>query len=95
MDMNNGSERLAKLETKLETIERLMLRLEAKFDERDKHFVTLDYMQQALQVRDVKIDDLKSDLEKVRTSSKYGWQVLLAILSMTISLVSAYLQSKH
>jgi cob(I)alamin adenosyltransferase len=83
-------ERIVIHDTKLENIEMVILRLEAKVDAWQANFVSKEILEEKLKIRDEKIDRLEKEidrLEKEKTSHKNNLPLWVASIVASISLI--------
>jgi bacterioferritin (cytochrome b1) len=81
-DGSDTSERLVKLETKLETIESFLNRLEKKLDMREEKYVTRDVLNEILRSHDDKSHSLQKAINDLR-----DWiNALVALTALVIAL---------
>ncbi|TVY09993.1 hypothetical protein [Paenibacillus cremeus] len=100
-EMSNIEERLTRLETKFElvfqTFTDAINRLETKLDKRDDTFVTKDYFNGEMRLRDEKINGLQTALDQVRQEkkeTKSAWPIWLQTIgtlgAMFVAIMALY-----
>jgi hypothetical protein len=80
-------ERLAKLETQLESMGQVMLRLEAKIDAWQTNFLTRTEADEMFRSRDKEIQSIKEELKETRNDKRNNFGIIPAYLSLGVSLI--------
>lgn len=97
----SDAERLAKLETKLGTIEVVLARLEAKLDKKEDGYMTKDVLDEKLKLRDEKIEGLANRIHDLLEGQKTNkqlmpaWvQTVIAAAAVLVAMATSYRQMK-
>ncbi|ANC77164.1 hypothetical protein ABE65_010270 [Fictibacillus phosphorivorans] len=80
-------ERLAKLETQLESMGQVMLRLEAKFDAWQTNFLTRVEADEMFRSRDKEIQNVREDLKEAKLDKRSNFALVPAYISLGVSIV--------
>lgn len=91
------AERLTKLETELESMKVVLLRMEAKMDAWQMNFVSKELLDEKLKTRDEKAkaqDEKIKRLETERTSYKNNLPYWVAVIISTIALIYSFWPKK-
>jgi hypothetical protein len=80
-------ERLAKLETQLESMGQVMLRLEAKIDAWQTNFLTRTEAEEMFRSRDKELQSVKEELKEGRNDKRSNFGVIPSYLSLAVSLI--------
>jgi DNA repair exonuclease SbcCD ATPase subunit len=81
------AERLATLETKLEDIEKALIRLEGKFDVFTTHFVPRNEIMEMFRSRDERISEIKQDMKSQRASVPQWTAILISGLALCVTVI--------
>lgn len=73
---NSEIERLTKLETQIESLLQLVIRLEAKLDARESNFVSKEILNEKLRLQENRIDNLQNEIKKVQNEKQASKQIL-------------------
>lgn len=79
-------ERLAKFETRLETIETVMLRMETKMDTWQANFVSKELLDEKLKARDERIGRLEQEKTSYKNNLPFWVTAVLAGISILIAI---------
>ncbi len=80
-------ERLAKLETQLESMGQVMLRLEAKFDAWQTNFLTRVEADEMFRSRDKEIQNVREDLKEAKLDKRSNFALVPAYISLGVSII--------
>lgn len=79
-------ERLTRLETKLENIENFLIRLEAKMDAREQHYVTREVMDEKLKRLEDKCETLQKALNQISLDKQTNKTIFPSWISNVVGL---------